>query len=206
MGSTTENQMIGVILCSSREPRVCPQISDFIISTIKESEIYSATSPKPTLRIIDLAKDTLPLYNEPTIPSQVKHHSGYIQPHTITWSLEIQKYSAFIFILPQYNRGYPAVAKNAIDYLFNEWTGKPALIISYGGHGGANSARQFSEVLNGVKMKVVGTMPALTFPGREVLLKALKGEDLGLDGKGAFWEEERKGILKGVGELFGLLS
>jgi NAD(P)H-dependent FMN reductase len=54
--------------------------------------------------------------------------------------VEIQKYSDIIFTLPQYNWGYPAVIKNAIDYLYYQWHEKPATIVSYGGHGGVKAA------------------------------------------------------------------
>ena len=46
----------------------------------------------------------------------------------------------------QYNWGYPAVLKNAIDYLYHEWKGKPAAIVSYGGHGGGKGAAQLHQV------------------------------------------------------------
>ena len=45
----------------------------------------------------------------------------------------------------QYNWGYPASLKNALDYLYHEWTGKPAGIISYGGHGGGKAAAQLLQ-------------------------------------------------------------
>jgi NAD(P)H-dependent FMN reductase len=31
----------------------------------------------------------------------------------------------------------PAALKNAIDFLYNEWVGKAAMFVTYGGHGGA---------------------------------------------------------------------
>jgi NAD(P)H-dependent FMN reductase len=43
-----------------------------------------------------------------------------------------------VFVSPQYNWGYPAPLKNAIDHLYKEWLGKPAVIVTYGGHGGDN--------------------------------------------------------------------
>ena len=46
----------------------------------------------------------------------------------------------------QYNWGYPAALKNALDYLYHEWKGKPAVIISYGTRGGGRAAAQLKEV------------------------------------------------------------
>jgi NAD(P)H-dependent FMN reductase len=153
-----------------------------------------------------LAAWNLPLFDEPTIPSQINSHSGYGQAHTRAWSLEIQKYSAFIFVLPQYNWGYPAVVKNAIDSLFHEWHGKPAMVVSYGGHGGVKAAGQLRQVLQGVRMNVVETMPALSFPSKQTLLQAMKGEQLQLLGEGGIWDSEKKNICTALEELMALLS
>lgn len=123
--SLSETSPIAVILCSTRKPRVCPQIAAFVTQIIKTTRPTDEEAPH-NLQLVDLAEWNLPMFDEPTIPSQIKDYKNYVQPHTRAWSQEIQKYSGFIFILPQYNWGYPAVIKNAIDYLFNEWHDKPA--------------------------------------------------------------------------------
>lgn len=46
----------------------------------------------------------------------------------------------------QYNWGYPAALKNALDYLYHEWLGKPAVIITYGTRGGGKAAAQLQQV------------------------------------------------------------
>lgn len=86
------------------------------------------------------------------------------------------------------------MVKNAIDYLYHEWRGKPAVVVSYGGHGGGKCNRQLREVLEGVRMVVVAAGVELGFPGREVLGKAAMGEDIGLKAGEGFWEEEGEAI------------
>ncbi|MEK9195876.1 MAG: NAD(P)H-dependent oxidoreductase, partial [Patescibacteria group bacterium] len=62
----------------------------------------------------------------------------------------------YIFVTPEYNAGYPAPLKNALDYLYKEWQDKLAGIISYGGRsGGKNSANGLVKVLNRIGMKVI---------------------------------------------------
>ncbi len=139
------------------------------------------------------------------MPQRITHFSQYHQPHTQTWSQLISSHDAFIFITPQYNWGYPAALKNAIDYLFNEWKGKPALIVSYGGHGGGKAAAQLRVVLEGgLDMRIVGPMPGLAFEGREMLVRASKGEDLEL--KEGLWEEEQREVVGGFEEMMGMLG
>lgn len=39
---------------------------------------------------------------------------------------------AFVVVTPEYNRSFPASLKQAIDYAYDEWHGKPAGFVSYG--------------------------------------------------------------------------
>jgi NAD(P)H-dependent FMN reductase len=64
-------------------------------------------------------------------------------------------------VTPQYNWGYPAALKNALDHLHREWRGKPAAIVTYGGHGGGKCATQLRQVADGLKMRVTATMPGI---------------------------------------------
>ena len=80
------------------------------------------------------------------------------------------------------------------------------MVVSYGGHGGGKAAAQLRQVLQGVNMRVAESMPALTFPNRETVGKALKGEELGLSGRGAMWEGEREVVAKAFEEVMALLD
>ncbi|RAL04438.1 flavin-dependent quinone reductase [Aspergillus ibericus CBS 121593] len=189
--------LIGLITCSQRSPRAGPQITTFIQTTILTSH------PTANLNIIDLAEWNLPMYNEPGIPSYITSADEYVHEHTKAWSREIARHDAFIFVTPQYNWGYPASVKNAIDYLFHEWKGKPALVVSYGGHGGGKAAGQLREVLLGVRMRPLEAerMVQLRFPDREEVIKAARGGEMGLEKEGGFWAGEREGIRVAFAEL-----
>ena len=80
------------------------------------------------------------------------------------------------------------------------------MVVSYGGHGGGKAAAQLSQVLLGVRMRVGEVMPALTFPNRETMGKANKGEMLRLSGEGAMWESEMEAVAKGFEEVMALLN
>lgn len=142
-----------LIMGSIRAGRVCPLIADWA------AEIGHSSSGL-ACEIVDLADWPLPLDDEPGLP----HVGDYIQPHTRAWSEKIMAAAAVILVTPQYNWGYPAPLKNAIDHLYKEWRGKPVAIISYGGHGGVKCAEQLKQVGAGLKMRVVATAPALTLP------------------------------------------
>lgn len=140
-----------LIMGSTRASRICPRITEWVagIGQAHSGFVYEA---------VDLAEWPLPMDDEPEIPAK---GIPYAQTHTRAWSDKIKAAAAVIFVTPQYNWGYPAVLKNAIDHLYHEWRDKPAAIISYGGHGGGKCAEQLRQVAGAVKMRVVPTAPGI---------------------------------------------
>ena len=201
---------VGVIIGSQRVRRVGPQITDFVLQTIKAANEANAGTKHTEVefQLIDIAALNLPLFDEPGVPSQIHSTEGYEHEHTRAWSRTIAALDGFVFVTAQYNWGIPAGLKNAIDYLFNEWKGKPAMIVSYGGHGGDKCAAHLKMVLGGgIDMRVVEDTVNLSFPNREFLVKATKGKELGLDAKAeeGVWTAERALIAAAWEELVKLL-
>jgi NAD(P)H-dependent FMN reductase len=55
--------------------------------------------------------------------------------------------------MPEYNYGYSAPLKNAIDYLHREWQYKPVGLVSYGGvSGGTRPAQMIKQVVMTLNM------------------------------------------------------
>jgi NAD(P)H-dependent FMN reductase len=140
-----------VIAGSLRPTRVSPKVADWIAAIGRETT-------GGAFETVDLADWPLPMDDEPGMP-QAGH---YTHDHTRAWSAKIAAAPAFVFVMPQYNGGYPAALKNAIDHLYREWAGKPALIVTYGGHGGGRGGEQLAQVCSFVKMQPLETRPALT--------------------------------------------
>ena len=113
------------------------------------------------LEVIDLKDWPLPMDDEAGVPAG---GGGYDFEHTRAWSRKVAGAAAFVFVTPQYNWGYPAPLKNALDHLYAEWGGKPAMIVSYGGRGGGRCAEQLQQVCEGLHMKPVATRPGLILP------------------------------------------
>jgi NAD(P)H-dependent FMN reductase len=108
--------------------------------------------------IVDLKDWHLPFDDEPGIPAK----GVYMLDHTKAWSAKVAGADGFVIVSPQYNWGYPAVLKNALDHLYKEWSGKPLVIVTYGGRGGGKCAEQLRQVAAGLNMRPVDTMPAIT--------------------------------------------
>jgi NAD(P)H-dependent FMN reductase len=101
------------------------------------------------LEVVDLAALDLPLLDEPKHP--MLHE--YTHEHTKRWSAIVERGDAFAFVMPEYNHGFNAPLKNALDYLNREWAHKPVGCVSYGGvAGGTRAVQMLKPVLVGLKM------------------------------------------------------
>jgi NAD(P)H-dependent FMN reductase len=204
---------IGLISGSARVVRTGPQIARFVQHIIENSMSShqtdaSGAAPIATLDFIDIGSLGLPLFNEPAIPQAVTSSDDYQHEHTRAWSKRIAALDALVFVSPQYNWGVPAGLKNAIDYLFNEWAHKPAMIVTYGGRGGDKCARALEVVLGGgVDMRLVSRTVQMAFP-RELLKDAFQGNDIGLDASkpDGLWADKKGEIVERWDELLELLK
>ncbi|KAG9039253.1 hypothetical protein FRB95_011838 [Tulasnella sp. JGI-2019a] len=168
------HKSIALITGSTRSPRVGPDVSAFVQSVLAPKLVGSPY----TLAPVDLASWNLPLFNENIMPAQLSVENptpGYTHQLTRDWSTEIRKHDAIIFVTPQYNWGIPAALKNAIDFLYHEWSGKPAIVVTYGGRGGDKVRDQLIQVLKSVKMNPVSVAPGLAL-GRNVAAAVTEGK------------------------------
>jgi NAD(P)H-dependent FMN reductase len=104
------------------------------------------------IEIADLAEIGLPLLDEPNHPRL----GQYTKQHTKDWSAIIDRADAVVFVTPEYNYGYPATIKNAIDFLHREWRDKPVGFVSYGGvAAGTRAVQQLKQVVTTLRMTPV---------------------------------------------------
>lgn len=198
--SSTKGFKVGIICGSTRSPRVGPQITQFVHDTIQSHRDAQANNSRDTIQldIVDIADFNLPLFDEPGIPQAITDPSNYAHQHTRDWSARVSSFDAFVLVTPQYNWGIPAALKNALDFLFNEWKGKPAMVVSYGGHGGGHAAAALKTVCQGLRMQVVERTVNLTFPDGEFKNRCVSGKDLGLQAEdNEKWVKEKEGIVAG---------
>ncbi|MFC8229423.1 NADPH-dependent FMN reductase [Streptomyces sp. NPDC057287] len=145
---------LGIIVASTRPGRIGPCIAEWIESEAKAHTGFSEVA------LIDLAEVNLPFMNEPNHPRL----SRYVHHHTREWSARIAGTDAFIFVMPEYNYGYNAELKNAIDYLHHEWQYKPVGLVSYGGvSAGTRAAQMIKQVVTTLKMTPLPEAVALPF-------------------------------------------
>ena len=154
-----------LVIAGSLRPR---RLAVPIAAWVAEIGRGAAGSP---FEVVDLKDWPLPMDDEPGVPAA---GGGYDFEHTRAWSRKVAGAAGFVFVTPQYNWGYPAPLKNALDHLYSEWAGKPAMIVTYGGHGGGRCGEQLAQVCEGLHMKTLATRPALRLP--RALIEANAGE------------------------------
>ncbi|PVH80980.1 flavo protein [Cadophora sp. DSE1049] len=194
---------IGIIIGSTRPNRIGDQVATLIQSTLSE-----ASTPNLTLSIVDIASFNLPLFNEAILPAMVPAQGEFAHEHSKAWSTEIAKYDAYVFVTAEWNFGLPGVTKNAIDYLYHAWIGKPVMIVSYGIMGGMSASDALKKTLEGMHLRVVETRVSLTFPDADAanhnmspgLIGAIGGKLI--DDVREKWRVESKDeLLKAFGNL-----
>ena len=117
---------IAIISSSVRTGRKSHRVATFFKKYIEDN--YNATA-----EIVDLMEYQFPIFSErlrltPNPDEKMLDYAG-----------RIKKADGVIIVTPEYNGGYPAALKNAIDFLYDEWRRKPIAIatVSNGIFGGS---------------------------------------------------------------------
>ena len=133
---------LAVIIGSTRPGRAGLPITEWFVDRASRHGGFD-------VEVSDLAEIRLPLLDEPNHPRLQR----YEHDHTKAWSERIARADAVVMVTPEYNHGYPAALKNAIDYLHEEWRDKPVGFVSYGGvAAGTRAVQQLKPVVSAVRM------------------------------------------------------
>jgi NAD(P)H-dependent FMN reductase len=120
---------VAIIVGSTREGRFGGTVADWFVT-------QAGQRADMILDVIDLVDVdlpmVLPLVSAPAAQSYVER---------------IGRADAFVVITPEYNHGYPASLKQAIDFPHEEWREKAVGFVSYGGvSGGLRAVEQLRQV------------------------------------------------------------
>jgi NAD(P)H-dependent FMN reductase len=95
------------------------------------------------VELVDIKDFNLPLLDEPMSPRM----GQYTHQHTKVWSAKIASFDAYVFVTPEYNHSTSGALKNAIDFLYHEWTNKAAGFVGYGGALGTRAVENLRLVM-----------------------------------------------------------
>ncbi|MBD1379909.1 NADPH-dependent FMN reductase [Metabacillus arenae] len=136
---------IGIILGSTRQGRLSPQVGNWVkeIADKREDANYE---------IVDIADFKLPFFGEGTGE----------EPGLKAWPQKLSTLDGFVFIVQEYNHSITGALKNALDSARDEWNNKAAGIVSYGSTGGARAAEHLRGILGELLVADVRVHPTLS--------------------------------------------
>src|SRR3954454_936728 len=141
----TEKLNIGIILGSTRQGRVSPQVGEWVkgIADKRGDANYE---------IVDIADFNLPFLGT----------TDGTEPGIAEWNTKLASLDGFVFIVQEYNHSITGALKNALDFAREGWNNKAAGIVSYGSVGGARAAEHLRGILGELAVADVRTHPALS--------------------------------------------
>ena len=145
---------IKVIVGSTRGNRFSDKPAEWILEEAKKR-------PGLDVELLDLRDYPLPFFEE-SIPPGMQGPKGYSNPAIVNWRDKVRDGDGFIICTPEYNHGYPAVLKNALDHVYYDWARKAVAFVSWGGTGGTRCVEQLRLVT--IELDMVPTRWAVHIP------------------------------------------
>jgi NAD(P)H-dependent FMN reductase len=153
---------IQVILASTRPGRFGEKPAAWLIDRL-------STRSDLVAELIDLRDHPLPLFDQPAPPARTLR--DYPNTEIARWGRTVDRADGFVVVTPEYNHGYPASLKNALDYVFPELNRKPITFVGYGNVGGARAIEQLRLVAVELEMAplrhAIHILPELMVPARK---------------------------------------
>jgi len=136
---------IGIILGSTREGRVSPQVGEWVkgIADKRGDANYE---------IVDIADFKLPFLGT----------TDGTEPGIAAWNGKLASLDGFVFIVQEYNHSITGALKNALDFARDAWNNKSAGIVSYGSTGGARAAEHLRGIMGELMIADVRVHPTLS--------------------------------------------
>lgn len=136
-----------VIVGSTREGRFSEKVLPWITKGLDQQEGIS-------YEVLDLRDYNMPFYDQPMSPAMVEN-GAYGNEVVRNFAKKISEADTYLIIAPEYNHGYSAILKNALDSVYGEWNKKAVGFVSYGSVGGGRVVEQLRTVAVELQMAPV---------------------------------------------------
>lgn len=148
-----------VIVGTTRPGRASKPIAEWVMT---EADTRGAH----TYELADLKDIDLPFLDEPVLAAV----GDYRHEHTQRWAEMVGEADGIVIVTPEYNHGYPAALKNALDYLYAEWNHKPVAFVSHSAvsAAGIRAVEQLLPVVLHLKMQPVSSKVHIPNTGEQI--------------------------------------
>jgi len=136
--------------------------------------IYEISSQRDDLDVemVDLRDYPMPFFDEVASNAWVPSKNEV----ALRWQKKVAEFDGYIFVTAEYNRGVPAVLKNALDYAYPEWNRKPAAYVGYGSVGGARAIEHLRLIA--VELQMAPMRTAVHIQGADFMAVWQQGKDI----------------------------
>lgn len=138
-----------ILTGSARSNSASSKVAQLVVEELKKQTDVKA-------QVVEVASLNLPFYNAPLPPSAPDY--TVTDKNVQAWADMVDAADAVVWVMPEYNHSMSGIQKNAIDWLYKEWEGKPLGIVAYGWYGGANVLEAVQMPIKVVKPDVRGTV------------------------------------------------
>ena len=128
--------LLEVITGTTREGRFSELVAAWVMQRLAGHDAFD-------LELVDLRDHPLPFFD-----GEAPARTGRDYPEEVVgrFSEVIDRADGYVLLTAEYNHGYPAVLKNAMDSTFVEWRRKPVAFVGWGNTGGARAIEQLRAV------------------------------------------------------------
>jgi NAD(P)H-dependent FMN reductase len=156
---------IGIIISTTRATRFGEKPAKWIHD-------IAAARGDMSVELVDLRDYPMPFFDEPASNAWMPSKNEVAQ----RWQKKVAEFDGYIFVTAEYNRGVPAVLKNALDYAYPEWNRKAAAYVGYGGVGAARAIEQLRLMC--VELQMAPTRSGVHIQGGDFMAVWQQGKDI----------------------------
>src|SRR5258705_10262645 len=156
---------IGIIISTTRAARFGDKPAKWIKGITSQRDDL-------TVEVLDLRDYPMPFFDEAASNAWVPSQNEVAQ----RWQKKVAEFDGYIFVTAEYNRGVPAVLKNALDYAYPEWNKKPAAFVGYGSVGAARAIEQLRLIA--VELQMAPTRTGVHLQGDDFMAALMQGKDI----------------------------
>jgi NAD(P)H-dependent FMN reductase len=128
---------IQIVVGSTRPTRFADKPLAWLLDRLSKHDDFE-------LDVLDLRDHPLALFNLALSPARSRRE--YPNEEVARLGQAFDRADGYIVLTSEYNHGYPASLKNALDYVFVELNHKPVSFVGYGNVGGARAIEQLRLV------------------------------------------------------------
>jgi NAD(P)H-dependent FMN reductase len=154
---------VGIVISTTREGRFGDKPAVWIRD-------LAAARGDLAVEIIDLRDYPLPFFEERASLLAAAPRNEVAR----RWGQKVAELDGFIVVTAEYNRGPPAVLKNALDYAYQEFNRKPVAFVGYGGVGGARAVEQLR--LSSIELQMAPTRSGVHIGGADFIGMLMHGK------------------------------